>query len=178
MKPSRVFLVLGPLCVVLASGCKIGQKFNNWKGLKDGDTLCVLPLRDHFSNDPRDSEKTGLICHEILTRELKKMRGVTIDSYTPDTYDPKKGFCQDDAVKIAKGRDADYVLYGRCTEYYHVAPMTFRRDKGGIDVEICRVADGTLVYGCQKIGSKMNWCEPRNVIESIAKRMARTIRPR
>lgn len=172
------YSLLGTLIASCAVGCgSIGTRLHGWEGLTDSDRITVLPLRDHVSDDPEDSINTGRIAQDaIVTAFMKHLRG-EVDSFIPDEYDSSMGFDAVRAVSIGRDRGSGYVLIGNCIEFYRVAPMTYRVDRGGIEVQIVRVSDGQRVFQASEIrNTGTNFSTPKDAIASIAADMAKGAR--
>lgn len=89
----------------------------------------------------------------IVAAFTKHLRG-EVDSFIPDEYDSSMGF---DAVRA--------MSIGNCIEFYRVAPMTYRVDRGGIEVQIVRVSDGQRVFQASEIrNTGTNFSTPKDAI--------------
>jgi hypothetical protein len=170
----RSFAGWGWMLPIVVAGCATkGQRFDGWAGLKGGDRITVMPLADHPSDDPKDSERTGITCQNLIAGALKqRLAEVDVNAPVPADYDPKRGYEREQAVAAGRQRSSNYVLYGRCQEFYNVAPMTFRSDRGGIDVEVASVSDGRLVYRLIAQSTASNFSTPEAIIGDIAESMA------
>jgi hypothetical protein len=176
---TKALAVLAIVAASIAAGCgTTGQKFDGWKGVQAGERITVLPLSDHPSDDPKDRDGTGLKSQNAIVTAMKKeLAQVDIDAPVPANYDAKRGYDRDAALAVGRERSSTYVLYGKCTDFYNVAPFTFRADRGGIEVELVAVADGRLVYRLTKVSSVNNLSNPESAIEGIADTMADELKP-
>jgi len=112
----------------------------------------------------------------IVAAFTKHLRG-EVDSFIPDEYDSSMGFDAVRAMSIGRDRGSGYVLIGNCIEFYRVAPMTYRVDRGGIEVQIVRVSDGQRVFQASEIrNTGTNFSSPKDAIASIAANIARGAR--
>ncbi len=160
--------------MLLFGGCgTIGQKTVGWKGLSAGARVTVLPFRDHTSSDPEDRDNTGLISQEIVANAIRSEHSaVVVDPHVPAGFDSTVGYSLDQAREIGATRSADYVMFGQCIEFFRVAPMTFRSDKGGIAVTMISMPGGEVVYTLRHVQAVGNFFTPETAIEQIAHAMA------
>jgi len=165
-----------PLLASFAGGCAIGTKFDEWPGMEPTDKLVVLPFQDHASEDPRDSKNTGRICQDIFVKAFLRYQTAEIVDHVLEGHDPTTAIGRSAATEIGRQLEADYVMTGRCTEFYRVAPMTFRADQGAVDVEVMRVEDGKRVYHASAHQQCANFGEPEDCIEAIAGSVASELR--
>jgi hypothetical protein len=82
---------------------------------------------------------------------------------------PKEPLTDAAALALAKERNLAFVINGEVTQYYNVAPMTFRPDRAGISVRILRVDTGEVAASYSDIrASKTNFSTPDGMIQEMA----------
>ncbi|MDX1564773.1 MAG: hypothetical protein R3236_05165, partial [Phycisphaeraceae bacterium] len=154
-------------------GCaSLGKKLDGWEGLRGHETIAVLPFKDHISDDPDDSKDTGAICQRFMAQALLEDAGIRAKVYDPASRDSRKLLRSDQAISMGRKLGVQYVIYGDCTEFYRVAPFTFRVDRAGMRVWMVRVQDGKLVFTASDTRrTDDNLEQPEDAIEQIAEEM-------
>lgn len=142
-----------------------------------GAKVLVLPFRDHRSEDPRDRDGTGRATQVAVEQALGEVVGLEVSERPGLPGDYALGLSRAQAAALAREAGADFAVYGDCVEFYRVAPMTFRTDRAGMDLEIVR-ADGTPVYRFTRsrdAGTNLN--EPEDGLLRLARTVARKTAP-
>lgn len=90
------------------------------------------------------------------------------------------GLTREQAVEAAKAAGVNYAVYGDCTAFYNVAPLTFRYDRAGLQVEFVSVT-GEVVYRedfWQASWWDGNLVTPEQILGKLAIKIAKQTRTR
>lgn len=134
--------------------------------LPQGAQLAVISFRDCTIAGQEDCDGSGQTAAGIFAEVLSGKFNTALLSRPVSADDP---LSDDAAVAYAKSKGYAYVLNGEVTEFYRVAPFTFRTERAGVSVRILRVSDGSVMaFFSQRTHSKSNLTTPQHLIEKMA----------
>ena len=131
-----------------------------------GSKIGVIAFQDCTITGQEDCEGSGLIAGSIFAVELNDQQLVTVSLSRP--VGPKEQLSDAAAVAYGKSQGLDYVLNGQVTDFYRVAPMTFRDERAGVAVRLLRVSDGQELYFHADRDTKNNLSSPEKILRNIA----------
>ena len=126
----------------------------------------MIAFQDCTITGQEDCEGSGLIAGSIFAVEMNDQQLVTVALSRP--VGPKEQLTDEAAVAYGKTKGLDYVLNGEVTDFYRVAPMTFRDERAGVAVRLLRVADGQELYFHASRDTKNNLSSPEKILRNLA----------
>jgi hypothetical protein len=173
MKKIYRAVMLAP--VALASACASIPPVTVRDRLPPGADVAVVMFRDCTIAGQEDCDGSGMSAGGAFLRGLTyKSRLKAAPLSRP--VGPKEALIDDRAVAYAKAKGFAYVVNGDVTEYYRVAPFTFRTERAGISVRVLRTSDGAVIsFFDDRTNSSSNLTTPDAMIEKMAKHVAESI---
>jgi hypothetical protein len=143
--------------------------------LPPGSEVAVVMFRDCTITGQEDCDGSGLSAGSIFATVLAQKPGLKAAPLSRPVA-PKAPLDDDQAVSFAKGKGFAYVINGDVTEYYRVAPFTFRTERAGVSVRLLRTSDGNVMsFWSNRINSKSNLTTPDAMIKDMAEHVAQAL---
>jgi hypothetical protein len=134
--------------------------------LPPGSRVGVIAFQDCIITGQEDCEGSGLLAGSVFAVEMNDQQLITVPLSRP--VGPKEQLSDEAAVAYGKSKGLDYILNGEVTDFYRVAPMTFRDERAGVAVRLLRVSDGKELYFHAERDSKNNFSSPEKILRNIA----------
>lgn len=112
--------------------------------MRAGSTIAVVSFRDCTIADQDDCAGSGGKSTDAFMTQFATAT-VFHAVKLPRPVDTKAELGDDAAVAYAKQKGYAYVMNGEVTDFYQVAPMTFRKERAAIAVRVLSVADGKIL---------------------------------
>ena len=171
----RIFRAGLVVPAVLAAACASIPPVTVRDHLPAGADVAVVMFRDCTIAGQEDCDGSGMSAGGAFTRGLTQRAGLKAAPLSRPVG-PKEPLSDDQAVAYAKSKGFAYVVNGDVTEYYRVAPFTFRTERAGISVRVLRTADGAVVsFFDDRTNSGSNLTTPDAMIEKMGKHVAESI---
>jgi len=145
--------------------------------LRRGSSVLILPFRDHQSEDPNDSLDTGRFAQESFFEAFDRINGMRVVLRPPSSHSARFGWTREEAATFAVRYKVEFVVYGEVTDFYRVAPFTYRNDRAGVWVEMVTATGKVFFRQERTLDLGTNHIEPEAVLDRIAKTMVKEIRP-
>ncbi len=160
-------LAIAVACGLLLSACGVDPQFVKQMEVPRGTEIGVIPFRDCVIAGQDDCNGSGNAAGSAFVGVFSEdgFRAVLLSRPVA----PKEPLSDDAAVALAKAKNLAFVINGEVTQFYDVAPMTFRPDRAGISVRILRVETGAVAASYSDIrASKTNFSNPVGMIKNMA----------
>lgn len=163
------FFCLALLVFVLAlvTGCAPDPQFVRQANVPKGEVIGVFPFRDCLIEDQEDCLGSGVVAGQAFAQAFSEdgFRSVLLSR----PVGAREVLSDEAALKLAKAEGLVYVMNGEVTEFYSVAPMTFRADRAGVSLRILRVSDGMVAIAWSyKDLSTTNFDTPAGMLQEMA----------
>lgn len=142
-----------------------------------GSIVLVLPFRDNPSGDRRDREGTGRAVQVALFDGLESVDELDVRMREGQLADPSREIGDAEATRLVRESGADFAVVGACTDFYRVAPFTFRRDRAAVSLRIVSAAGVVVFQESWKASPRDNLAEPEAALRLIAKELRKRVRP-
>lgn len=155
------------LLAALLTGCAADPQFVKQLEVPQHETIGVIPFRDCMIEDQEDCRGSGATAGNVFAQEFSGdgYRSVLLSR----PVGPRDGLSDQAAVELARGQGLAFVMNGEVTEFYSVAPMTFRADRAGVSLRILRVEDGKIALSWSHARlSSTNFSTPEGLLEDMA----------
>ena len=159
-------VVLSGLVLVLAVSCA-STSIMKYGFVPSNSKIAVIPFRDCAIAGQEDCSGSGLTAGSIYTRLLFSRSDITA-APVARPVGTAEALTDADAVALAKAKGFDYVVNGDVTDFYRVAPMTFRQERAGVSVRLLNAQDGSLVIFQTEAGTASNLSTPERILEGLA----------
>lgn len=165
----RQLWLLACLSALLAVGCGSDPskpEVHNPK-VPAGSTIAVVVFRDCTIADQEDCADSG----DKSTSAFLDQLGSSTVFHVVKLARPvaaKAELSDDAAVAYAKSKGYAYVMNGEVTDFYRVAPMTFRKERGAIAVRVLSTADGKMLYVHTDEDTANNTSSPEAIMKDMA----------
>jgi len=144
--------------------------------IPQGSDIAVIIFQDCTIAGQEDCDGSGNIAANIFAEVIArsgKFRAVPLSR----PVGPKAPLTDDVAISLAKSKGFKFVLNGEVTEFYSVAPMTFRVDRAGVSVRLLNVEDGSVVaFFSQRKEANSNIATPNGLIEKMAEHVCESLK--
>ncbi|MEO6074944.1 MAG: hypothetical protein ABIP67_17120 [Burkholderiales bacterium] len=160
-------LALVAACGLLLSACGVDPQIVKQMKVPHGTDIGVIPFRDCIIAGQEDCDRSGGLAGSVFVRVFSEdgFRAVLLSRPVA----PKEPLSDDAAIALAKAKNLAFVINGEVSEFYDVAPMTFRPDRAGISVRILSVETGKIAASYSDIrASKTNFRTPESLIMNMA----------
>lgn len=132
-----------------------------------GSTIAVVSFRDCTIADQEDCAGSGDKSTDVFMTQFGTAT-VFHAVKLPRPVDAKAELSDDAAVAYAKDKGYAYVLNGEVTDFYRVAPMTFRKERAAVAVRVLSVADGKILYVHTDEDTANNMSSPEAILKDMA----------
>jgi hypothetical protein len=159
--------VLVVACASLLSACGVDPQLVKQMDVPRGTDIGVIPFRDCIIADQEDCDGSGSVAGSVFAHTFSEdgFRAVLLSR----AVGSKEVLSDDAAVALAKAKNLAFVINGEVTQFYNVAPMTFRPDRAGVAVRILSVETGEVAvsYSDSRV-SKTNFSTPNGMLQDMA----------
>lgn len=153
-------------CLFL-SACGVDPQFVKQSDVPPGAKVGVVPFRDCLIDSQEDCDGSGGVAGSIFARIFSEEGFSAVLLSRP--VGARMELSDAVAVDTAKEQGLAFVINGEVTQFYRVAPMTFRPDRAGLSVRLLRVDTGEVAAAYSDVrASKTNFSSPDSMIADMA----------
>lgn len=160
-------LIVIVACALLLSACGVDPRIVKQMEVPRGTEIGVIPFRDCVIADQDDCDGSGGLAAAAFVHVFSEdgFRALLLSR----PAGAKEPLSDEAAVDLAKARNLSFVINGEVTQFYSVAPMTFRPDRAGISVRILSVETGKVAASYSVVrASTTNFSTPEGMLEEMA----------
>src|SRR5690242_10867770 len=160
---------LACLSALLAVGCGSDPskpEVHNPK-VPTGSTIAIVGFRDCVIKDQDDCSGSGGIATNVFTGEFGNSAVFHV-AVLSRPVGAEAELSDEAAVAYAKEKGYAYVMNGEVTDFYRVAPMTFRKERAAVAVRVLSVADGRILYVHTDEDTANNMSSPEEILKDMA----------
>ncbi len=135
------------------------------------ESIAVVQLQDCTIPNNDDCHGSGNIASSVITAVLSEggqFKVIPLSRPVP----PDAPLTDDIAVELARGKGVGYVINGEVSDFYRVAPMTFRVDRASLAFRVLDTETGAVVAtAISSVEAGSNLSTPESLIEKLSERL-------